>query len=205
MAFAPRFRMGPPLGASPPMRMTASWCDRHGRPNTSSRRATSRPMASSPRYRRGVDEKRAKDTPIAPIEQAWRCARDRQGQVAARRPSAALDRCSAQRLCEYQVGTRRCRRPVEQGDALAKTALTPIAPYKSMGGEPTNRGRAGNSRNSAGDRAFGVTRTASCVLGRRGIGGVALEQDVAAETMEVGLHGTPPCLFGDRQSPVDQR
>jgi len=36
MAFAPRFRMGPPLGASPPMRMTASWCDLRGRPNTSS-------------------------------------------------------------------------------------------------------------------------------------------------------------------------
>ncbi len=94
-----------------------------------------RPMAGSPRYRRGVDEERADDTtrPITPIEQAWRCAHDRQGQVAARRPSAALDRRSAQRLREYQVGTRRCRRPVEQGDAPAKMALTPSAPYKSKG------------------------------------------------------------------------
>jgi hypothetical protein len=37
------------------------------------------------------------------------------------------------------------------------------------------------------------------------IGGVALEQDVAAEAMEVGLHAAPPCLFRDCQSPVDQR
>jgi len=47
-AFAPRFRMGPPLGASPPMRMTASWCDHQGRPNISSRRATCAPDGELP-------------------------------------------------------------------------------------------------------------------------------------------------------------
>ena len=36
------------LGASPPMRMTASWFDPHGRPNTSSRRATFAPDGELP-------------------------------------------------------------------------------------------------------------------------------------------------------------
>jgi transposase len=77
--------------------------------------------------------RQSRQLPRAPRDD--RCAHDRQGQVAQRRPSAARDGHSAQCPCENQVGTRRCRRPVEQGDALAKTALTQIAPYKSKGGK----------------------------------------------------------------------
>ena len=85
------------------------------------------------------------DTPIVPIKQAWRCAHDRQGQVAALPPSAALDDRYAQRPCEIRAGPR-SRKPVKQGDALAKTALTPIAPYKSKGGKLTFMGRLGKDR-----------------------------------------------------------
>ena len=85
------------------------------------------------------------DTPIVPIKQAWRCAHDRQGQVAALPPSAALDDRYAQRPCEIRAGPRSSRKPVKQGDALAKTALTPIAPYKSKGGFRTYRVASGRT------------------------------------------------------------
>ena len=51
MALEPLCRVDPPLRSSPPMRMTASWCDpQTDRPNTRLWRAISAtPMASSPR------------------------------------------------------------------------------------------------------------------------------------------------------------
>ena len=50
MAQMPTGRMGPPPGASPPMRMTASWFgSAWDPPNTSVWRDVPRPMASSPR------------------------------------------------------------------------------------------------------------------------------------------------------------
>src|ERR1700751_6033973 len=72
------------------------------------------------------------DAPIAPIEQAWLCAHDRQGQVAARRPSAALDRRSTQRFCEYQVGTRRCRWPANK-EMRRQNSLDTNRPIQVLG------------------------------------------------------------------------
>ena len=51
MAFEPRFRMGPPPGASPPMRMTASWFRSLWIDRIQVCGARSRLMASSPRTR----------------------------------------------------------------------------------------------------------------------------------------------------------
>jgi hypothetical protein len=44
-------------------------------------------------------------------------------------------RVCAQQPIEKQVGTTRCRSPVEQGDGPITRALTPIPPYKSF--DPT--------------------------------------------------------------------
>jgi len=65
-----------------------------GRPNTSSWRAKyalpdgELPSVSSPQ---STLNERENDTPGRPDAKVWRCARDRQGQVAARWPSATID------------------------------------------------------------------------------------------------------------------
>ena len=83
------------------------------------------------------------DTPIVPIKQAWRCAHDRQGQVAALPPSAALDDRYAQRPCEIRAGPRSSRKPVKQGDALAQNSLDTNRPIQVLGRKARLRGRLG--------------------------------------------------------------
>jgi hypothetical protein len=102
------------LGASPPMRMTASWLrsSRVGRIQVRGAQSA-RTMASSPSgivsVANGAGMRRASRKSAAVLAAV-------QGQVAPRWPSATLDRRCAQQPSEKQVGTRRCRSPAEQGD-----------------------------------------------------------------------------------------
>src|SRR5436309_6514915 len=105
MVFEPRFRMGPP-----PRSFAA---DAHDcimvtvltdRPNTSLWREVA-PDSELPSVTSSIANTdiatQGVPTPqpsLPPIEQVCRCARDRQGQVASRWPSATLDRrCAQQR------------------------------------------------------------------------------------------------------------
>ena len=87
------------------MRMTASWRDLCGRPNTSSRRAT-RARWRAPLGNVAVveTELNERDTPCRPTDYARRCARARQGKAASRWPSAALDGHCAQRPQKIRSG-----------------------------------------------------------------------------------------------------
>src|SRR4029450_10828257 len=96
MVFAPRFRMGPP-----PRSFAA---DAHdcivvailtGRPNTSSWRAICAHDGELPSVSSQWPTLNCEEEPV-PTEQVCCCARDRQGQVAPRWPSATLDGHCAQ-------------------------------------------------------------------------------------------------------------
>jgi hypothetical protein len=73
-------------------------------------------MASSPRYRRTIQFAE----PAFPIQRVCRCARDRKGQVASRRPSATLDGHSAQRPTKIRSGRGDGQLAVEQGDEMIR-------------------------------------------------------------------------------------
>ena len=100
------------------MRMTASWYRPLGRPNTSSGRATRARWRAPLGIVAVVDlNERGHGARVVPNERVWRCARSRQGQVAARWPSATLDSHSAQRPSKIRSGRGDVAGPIEQGDA----------------------------------------------------------------------------------------
>ncbi len=104
------------------MRMTASWYRPLGRPNTSSWRATRARWRAPLGIVAVVDlNERGHGARVVPNERVWRCARSRQGQVAARWPSATLDSHSAQRPSKIRSGRGDVAGPIEQGDAPHKT------------------------------------------------------------------------------------
>src|SRR6202022_3874169 len=101
MAQMPTGRMGPPPGASPPMRMTASWSGSTILPYTSLRHEDAPPMASSPRILK-IDRHRQtlklcrKEAPVA-VHHRSACS----GAKALRNTSDA--RRHAAKLC-YRFG-----------------------------------------------------------------------------------------------------
>ena len=135
------------LGASPPMRMTASWYRPLGRPNTSSWRATRARWRAPLGIVAVIDlNERGHGARVVPNEGVWRCARSRQGQVAARWPSATLDRRSAQRPSKIRSGRGDVAGPIEQGDAAHNT-LDSNRPIQVPG-------READAQSSDGDVGF---------------------------------------------------
>jgi hypothetical protein len=131
------------------MRMAASWYLPLGRPNTSSWRA----MRARWRAPLGIVvdlNKRGHDCRVVPTEQVWRCARARQGQVAARWPSATQRR-SALRPSKIRWGRGDVAGPIEQEDAAHNTidSNRPIQVHERI----VTVGRGGNVRDSGYTRA----------------------------------------------------
>ena len=73
------------------------------------------------------------DTPIVPIKQAWRCAHDRQGQVAALPPSAALDDRYAQTPLRNQGGTQEFSETSQTRRCPGKNSLDTNRPIQVLG------------------------------------------------------------------------
>ena len=122
MAFAPRFRMGPPPRSFAADAHDCIVVSTLGSAEYKFVARDARPMASSPRYRRRYrSEERGHGARVVPNERVCRCARSRQGQVAARWPSATLDRRSAQRPNKIRSGRGDVAGPIEQGDAAHNT------------------------------------------------------------------------------------
>ena len=121
------------------MRMTASWYRPLGRPNTSSWRATRARWRAPLGIVAVIDlNERGHGARVVPNERVWRCARSRQGQVAARWPSATLDRRSAQRPSKIRSGRGDVAGPIEQGDAAHNT-LDSNRPIQVLGRIPRLR------------------------------------------------------------------
>ena len=139
MAFAPRFRMGPPPRS---FAADAHDCIVVSTPGSAEYKFVARdarPMASSPRYRRRFDlNERGHGARVVPSERVWRSARSRQGQVAARWPSASLDSRSAQRPGKIKSGRGDVAGPIEQGDAAHNT-LDRNRPIQVQGRTPPDR------------------------------------------------------------------
>jgi hypothetical protein len=137
MAFAPRFRMGPPPRSFAADAHDCIVVSTLGSAEYKFVARDARPMASSPRYRRRYrSEERGHGARVVPNERVCRCARSRQGQVAARWPSATLDRRSAQRPNKIRSGRGDVAGPIEQGDAAHNTLDTnrPIQVQGSIAG-----------------------------------------------------------------------
>ena len=134
------------------MRMTASWYRPLGRPNTSSWRAMRARWRAPLGIVALVDlNERGHGARVVPSEQVVRCARSRQGQVAARWPSATLDSRSAQRPSKIKSGRGDVAGRSNKEMPLTKP-LTAIAPYKSTGGERAYERRLGKDRSARHSR-----------------------------------------------------
>jgi hypothetical protein len=121
------------------MRMTASWYRPLGRPNTSSWRARRARWRAPLGIVAVVDlNERGHGARVVPNERVWHCARSRQGQVAARWPSATLDSRSAQRPGKIRSGRGDVAGPIEQGDAAHNT-LDRNRPIQVQGSIPAAR------------------------------------------------------------------
>jgi hypothetical protein len=122
-------------GASPLMRMTASWF-------RSSRidriQGCGAICVADGELPSELSSFAAPQKGSHPTNAACRRARDGQGQVASRRPAAALDRHCARRPGRSQVGTRRWSHsgPNREMGNDRRSSLTSMAPYKGYGCRP---------------------------------------------------------------------